>query len=639
MVEVLPTTQPQEGVVDAVGNFFDWVKAPWTIGDWIKAIQIGAGIVYVGSAIVAAMDDDGSDVESPDSRYNGSPTFTGAYNAPSLRNVVASLCEEAGIDDYDVSLLSNEIKVHFSLSQVTSVRAVLDMMAKAYQFDMVDSAGILKFIPRNENIVRTFTHEDMGFNSSNEVTAPVTMRRLQSIDLPKSVSLTYQAEELDYNNFTQKSEIPTFTEGNNVDLKVPFMLSHFDAKMATEKLLIGAHLERMQYTFKVSYPQAIDLEPGDIVQIPEAAVRIVAMEEVHEGIIEIVSVDAGAVGEPVPIIVGGDVVGFTASSYEGTGQAPQLPPVTLNPAPVISRTDALWIDPPALDSSDTQPRVYAALYTNVEGNWPGAQVYRSIDGGASYSLLGTSNTQATWGINYSATPAAPYFTWDDTTVITVTLKRGTLVSKTDTAVLAGENLCMIGQEVIAFGVATLIGPKTYQLSHLLRGRRGTEWAISGHISNELFIMLDDTLFEVEVAESDRGKTFLYKIVTNGSDLTKVTPYSIQIVGENLIPWTPAKVKAVKDGNNWNITWIERPRWNNGLRDFSEIEHDPDWAGWVVTIFDGTNVKRQEVVYNTTYVYTQSMQISDWGSVQNTLRVGVSQVSNKFGGGRTIIVNS
>jgi hypothetical protein len=195
---------------------------------------------------------------------------------------------------------------------------------------------------------------------------------------------------------------------------------------------------------------------------------------------------------------------------------------------------------------------------------------------------------------------------------------------------------MIGQECIAFGVATLTAPNTYTLSHLLRGRRGTEWAVGQHVASELFVLLDGKPIPIIMTEADRGKQFLFKTVTLGSDLTKVEAESIQIMGENLVPWQPAVLRVDKVNSEWFIFWKERPRFSNELKDYSDNMHDSDFGGYAVTIYNGSTKVRQLIVYDTTFVYTLAMQTSDFGSVQNSLKVGINQISNKFGGSRQLV---
>ena len=622
------------GIVDGA---MDWMKTA-TIGDWLGAAVVGVGIVAAGTAIVDSFTKDGTN-PTASSLYQGTLTYTGAYTPPSLRSVAQTLCIEAGITSYDVSQLSNTIPCSFSLSQVTSIRTIFDNFAKAYQFDMVDSSGTLKFVPRNSTSVRTFTHSDMGFNTSNQNIAPVTKKRMQTIDLPKSVSLTYVSEDLDYNSFTQKTELSTFKDGQNVTLTVPFVMAHQSAKDTVDQILIAAHLERQQYIFKTSYALAMDLEPGDTITIPEGTVRIIAIEEQEEGILQITTVDAGAVGLPQPVVDGGVVVGYTASTYEGTGQTAAIPSTPVNVALEIGDSGMLFIDPPTLSADDTVPRVFAVVHGYGKAGWPGATIHRSYDNGESYVQIGKQNAESTWGISESAVTSGSTYGWDDTTVITVKLKSGTLNSVTDTAVLAGANLILIGNELINFGIATLIGPNEYHLTHLLRGKQGTEWAIPAHVVNELVVLMDSNLFEIAVADTDRGKTWTYKVVTNGSDITKAEPQLLQVFGGNLLPWTATNLEGTKDATtgDFNLTWIGRAKFNNGFTDYVQAPNDPDFGGFAVCIYNGASIIRKQIVYGSTFNYSKVLQVADFGSEQTSLKYSITQISNKYGGGKTITV--
>jgi hypothetical protein len=622
------------GIIDGA---MDWMKTA-TIGDWLGAVVIGAGIVAAGTAIVDSFTKSG-DNPGASSLYNGTLTYNGSYTVPSLRSVVGTLCDEAGIISYDVSLLDNTIPCSFSLSQVTSIRTILDNFSKAYQFDMVDSSGTLKFVPRNSTSVRTFTHTDMGFNTSNQNIAPVTKKRMQTVDLPKSVALTYISADLDYNSFTQMTELSTFKDGQQVTLSVPFVMDHQAAKDTVDQILIAAHLERQQYIFKTSYAKAMDLEPGDVITIPEGQVRIIAIEEQEEGILQITTVDAGSVGAPQPVIVGGVTIGYTASTYEGTGQFAAIPSTPVNVALEIGDSGMLFIDPPTLGADDTVPRAFAVVHGYGKTGWPGATIHRSYDNGESYVQIGKQNVESTWGISESAISSGSTYGWDDSSVITVKLKTGTLNSATDTSVLAGANLLLIGKELLNFGVATLIGPGEYHITHLLRGKQGTEWAISTHVVNELVVLMDSNLFEIVISDTDRGKTWTYKVVTNGSDITKADPQQLQIFGNNLLPWTATNLAGARDATteDWNLTWIGRAKFNNGFTDYVEAPNDPDFGGFAICIYNGTTLVRKQIVYGPSFAYTKVLQVQDFGSAQTTLKYTITQISNKYGGGHTVTV--
>lgn len=638
-IEASRINKKSKGLLDLLGGLFNWARNA-SLGDWFRALLIGAGLIWLGQRIIDEITDNGDeneDGESASSRYNGTLTFSGPFSQPSLREVVESLCGKViPAGQYDVSRLSNSITCSLALQQVTSVRALLDQLSKLYLFDMVDSSGVLKFVPRDSAPVRVLSYDDMGFNPDGASESPVSYRRLQSIDLPRSIQLTYVAQDLDYNNYTQTTILPSFSEGQDISISVPVVLDHFTAKQLTEQILINAHLERQTFTFKTSYINAIDLEPGDIVTIPDGNVRIITMEEIEEGIIEFNACMAGFTGTPQPVVVGGVTIGFTASSYATSGQAPQIPAIPSNTVTNIGFSSALFVDPPVLGETDQTPRVFAAVHGYGAQGWPGAKVYKSVDGGNNFNEIATVSESATFGIVWNAINSGTTHVFDTSTVIQVQLKTGQLMSVTDGALFNGANTCMVGREVIQFGIATLVAPNTYNLTRLLRGRNGTEWAVTEHEPEELFVMLDDTLVEIPATIGERNKPFQFKIVTIGSDLTKVNAQTISIVGENTIPWAVTNLTAEKDADeDWIIDWFERPRFVNSIIDYQDAPQDPDFQGFLVAIYDNVNPEplRTEYSFESRYIYTKEQQIEDFGSSPSSLKVTVHQVSKLYGGGR------
>jgi hypothetical protein len=65
-----------------------------------------------------------------------------------------------------------------------------------------------------------------------------------------------------------------------------------------------------------------------------------------------------------------------------------------------------------------------------------------------------------------------------------------LTSCDDDALLDGCNLAQIGGELIQFGEVTPTGPGRFRLSRLMRGLRGTERAMRGHVEGEWFLLVD-----------------------------------------------------------------------------------------------------------------------------------------------------
>lgn len=622
-----------QGLTDGV---FDWIKDAVNNGDWLSLLAAGVGVAVAGVVINDMFSSDGTGDGNADSRFDGTAGYNTAITAVNLQTVVTSIMTFIGktAPEFDVTLLPTT-PCNFTIAQTMTCGNLLANLALAYQFDIVPSGGVVKFVPKYVASVRTLTASDMGhvaMSAGNEITgsAAYTARRAQGIDLPRSVTLNYYSSDLDYNVFSQVATLETYTEGQDVKLEVPFTLSDAEAKRIAESALVNAHIERQTYTM-VTDMYNIDLEVADVITIPldtggTTDARIIQVSSQDDGLIEFTLSRADQ-----------NTNTYVASTVAGTTPADQ----TTNVPTVIGYSSALFIEVPPLSDADSTPRYFAAVHGYGAAGWPGAAVYRSTDGGATYDSVVTSYGQVTMGKMSTVSAAPPdYHVWDDTTVLTVVMKQGTLVSApSDLAVQNGANQCMIGEEVIGFRTATLVALNTYQLTRLMRGRLGTETKCSTHVADELFIMLDNTLTQIDVQPADLGKTVKYKVVTIGSDISKATAIDVKPYGLNMRPWTVAVPKAVRDltTNDWTISWIERPRYQNQLRDYTEITHDIDWGGFAIAIMSGSTVKFTATSVTDTYVYTSAQQIIDWGSNQTTLTASIVQLSTVVGGGAANVV--
>lgn len=617
---------------DLKDSVFDWIKNAVDNGEWIKLLAAGVGVATAGALIVDMFTQDGSGDGNADSRYDGTAAYNGAYTAPTLQSVVSSIMTYGGYSSgqFDVSLLPAK-EVHFTIANTMSLRNLLGQLALAYQFDIVPSGGLVKFVPKYQTSVRTLTYQDFGHKvtggSDVSPNAPYTMKRMQGIDLPRSVTLNYYSANIDHNVFSQTASLETFEEGQDVKLDVPFTMTDEEAHRIAETALVNTHIEQQQITFTTDYYN-LDLEPGDIVTIPLDSggtmdVRIIQVTSTDDGILEFTAVRSD----------------YNTSSYTASGVTPSAPPTqTTNVVASIGYSSALFIEVPHIAGESGSPRVFSLIHGYGAAGWPGAVLYRSIDSGASYSPVATSSSIVTMGImnSISAAPAGNnYHIWDDQSELVVTLKQGSLISaSSDLAVQNGDNWCMVGEEVIGFRYAQLIGANQYKLTRLLRGRAGTEVKINDHVADELFVLLDQSrMTRLDISTADLGKTVKFKAVTFGSDLSKATAIDVKPYGLNMRPLRPANAKAEKQANgDWLITWIERPRMDNNLRDYTELTHDVDWAGFAVAIKQGSTIKRTATAVTNSFVYTVAMQTADFGGVQTSLEAQVVQMSTVVGGG-------
>jgi hypothetical protein len=148
--------------------------------------------------------------------------------------------------------------------------------------------------------------------------------------------------------------------------------------------------------------------------------------------------------------------------------------------------------PPLNGEQLMAPQLWVAAAGAADG-WREAGIEISTDGGASYRSIGTIQRQSVLGTALTGLPAGATEGWDRDATLDILLlsDRMWLESRSEQSVLAGANLALIGDELVQFTRAEAIAPRTFRLSGLLRGRRGREAPVAGHLAGERFVLIDE----------------------------------------------------------------------------------------------------------------------------------------------------
>ena len=178
------------------------------------------------------------------------------------------------------------------------------------------------------------------------------------------------------------------------------------------------------------------------------------------------------------------------------------------------------MDVPILQDSDND----AGFYVATKGDsalYPGSAVFNSVDD-VTYVRKATVMENAVFGV---CTTTLGDWThgrvFDEMNTVTVNVGAGSLASTTRDNVLhsLAMNAMLIGSEMIQFRTANLTAPGIYVLSGLLRGGRGTEWAMTGHVASERCVLLQAAgLRRIAMVNTDLGLPRYYKGVTLGAGL-------------------------------------------------------------------------------------------------------------------------
>jgi hypothetical protein len=287
----------------------------------------------------------------------------------------------------------------------------------------------------------------------------------------------------------------------------------------------------------------LDLGPGALVTLPGEAGVWRVTERVFE-----------AMG-----------VTLTATRLPG----PDGPPPAASPGRSVAQPDephgpttlAAMDLPPLGDTLATAP-VLAIAAAGVSPGWRRATLLGSLDGGASWTTIGQTAAPAVIGRTLAPLPAGSAMLVDQRTSIEVELLNDTMAlagSDQAGAASATANLALIGDELIQFGRAEQIEPLRFRLSALLRGRRGTEWAIGGHAAGELFVLIEaDSLVTWQLPAGALGGRAL--VAASGIGDAAPVQTGLTVLGRALRPPAPVSyVAELLPNRSIACRWTRRSR--------------------------------------------------------------------------------
>lgn len=589
-----------------------------TIEEWKASSIVEEMFIWTWDARPFPYWPDLTSVWSDGSAWKTGHWVQGKLGISNLSAIVTDLCARAGLDAslIDVSAINIPIEGYILGSQ-QSIRAAIEVLQSAFFFDAVESDYILKFVPRGGNSVQAIDDAELLMQEKEGANSSFKLKRTQEVELPKRVNVMYLSRITGYQTSTQYGE-RQITESKDINtIELPLVMSDQSAKNIADITLYTAWLSRLSFEFTLP-PKYMALEPADVIDVNAAGVahrmRITSTRLVSGGI------TVNAVAE--------DVSSYDFYQVPGEGILNDTDNRTL------SVTQAELLDIPALPGdNETQGYMRIAACGRAEG-WNGTAVYRSEDAGANYTRLVDVTTASAIGTASNALATGTTAVFDDVNTLTVLLLGSAeLQSVTELAVLNGANAAVVGSEIIQFKNASLVGDNTYELSGLLRGRLGTEWAVGTHAAGERFVLLDATLAKVAGSNAIINLARDYKAVTYGGMLADTVSQNFTYRGVALKPYAPVHITGVRDGsNNLTLSWIRRTRVGGQWMDGVDAPLSESVEAYEIDIMNGSNVVRTITATTTTASYSAANQTTDFGSPQSSVSVRIYQLSAIVGRG-------
>lgn len=647
-----------KGVVESNGQYI-WVfrtNGGWYTDDEPAENQQAVGLFYIDSADSTLKQYDAGD--EPDS-YGGpaqSGAASGAIYCPAdgycatviggqtqyalytrfggggevtLAQILADVFElRNGLtpDQFDVSQAESTIVHGAALASVMQKRNFIDSLRQAYFFDIVESddgeSVFLKVVMRDqeepEDGWEEIPDDDLGVREEGEEPKALLelLSRVQEAELPARVNVQYYDPAQDYQVGSQSAQWNAPYVDNVTRIDLPIAMPAGEARAIAKKHLALARLERNRYGFSTSRKWA-HLEPGDIRKVHGLVLRLLQKTETPKGVVRWEAV------QHAPYI--SNQVEDGAPADGTTPPAPDGPKVA---------TQVKFFDVAKLADDHLDIGFYVAAAPAVSGGtWKGYSLQKSVDGGASWAEVSSTATATVMGTVEQPIGA---FTggnvFDYSTVIRVTGLTGTLESVTELAALNGENAYILGNEWGNFTTATQVDATTWDVSGLLRGRRGTEWSMASHGVNETFA-LASTLLNVATPAAEVGVPRVFKAVTFGMTVASATEMPFTNTAQSARCYAPVHLAGGPTASSAMLFECQvRTRDGGAWRDLVDVTQADAPLNLVLEIWDANYTNCARVVSGLTtpsYSYSSADQTADFGALQSRYYFTWAQVG-QFG---------
>ena len=532
---------------------------------------------------------------------------------PQISQIVLEICKAAGLQDseIDVSGLSTAVwGVQIPPGQAGSAIAQI-MLGLGLQ--SVYNGSAIAFRPIEQATAAEITEGELLAGSTR-----FAIQRARDDDLPRSIRITYIDPTRDYQPNTQQRSRQTARSVQDVGITSPIAMTADQAAQICDTTLYRTWMARVKYgPFRLP-PKYLFLEPGDVVGITVDGRR-------HS--VRLRTITIGANGA---IECEGEAFDASVLTGAGGGSSGAFPSQEL---PVFGDTTFVLLNAPPTTDSEASQVGYRLAATGSGRSWKSAALEESADGGTTWQVVTITPTYSTMGWCNTTLATPPVSVGDGTidrvSTLDVTLIRGSLAGITDTQLLGDDNLAVVGGEVIQFGSAELIGTGQYRLSRLLRGRQGTDFAMSGHAVSESFVLLSTSIF-VPLPIANLYQQRLYRVTPLGGGTASTASYTL--TGASARPWSPCQVRSRRDAGDLTVTWLRRSRLGTELPNSGDIPLDEATESYQLDVLSGTSVMRTITSTSPTAVYTSAQQVADFGSAQAAVSVQIYQISNLLGRG-------
>ena len=401
---------------------------------------------------------------------------------------------------------------------------------ESFGVDLFDDGEVLR--PPTPSTPSAIATDELG-NSAEERPVPRIQReQIPARAVPAALRLTYHDPARDYQTGEARASAGE-QSGRRDAARYPGVFTAGDAKARAQEMLARAWSSRDRLTLHLP-PGKMLLEPGSEIDLPLAPSRWKLETITIEGFVPIAQLSPAA--------------------FSGAALPADAGRIVSNPDSVAGTLSIALLDiPNVLGFASTEPTLVLAASATGNG-WKRHPVEIEFAG----QRIATQTARGKSLLGHALTALGPGATdlIDEQNGVEIELidRDQWLTNCNDEALAAGENLAILGTEIIQFGSVDPLGDGRFRLGKLLRGRGGTEWACAVHGVGDVFCLVrTGTLQPIMLPTWSLGATI-------SASADGVVSTSTLLEGEALRPLSPVNLTAQRQPNgDLSVAWTRRSR--------------------------------------------------------------------------------
>lgn len=424
-------------------------------------------------------------------------------------------------------------------------RSALAPLATVFQREFCQEAGLI--IDRSEDPAIVEIVDSMIVSELHSDSAEYGRRRTKAplATMPKSLSLDHYDPSRDYQAGRALAEGDRDARENR-KVDAPVVMASDVARSRAERMLLREYCRRERIELRL-VPAATTLRPGDVIRFEGSFWRLDSVQ--HEEGAVVVTGAMETLQGPIPLTLSSD-----------SGAANVAADILLSP------TQLALFDLPDLGGGPRAEMYLAAASAST--GWRAVPVEVEVAGQVRSQSSAGRETILGWA-ETALLPASFHLPdLQNEVIVQLVDKDQWLEPAGDDALLTGANLAVLGDELFQFGSASPLGDGRFRLSGLLRGLRGSDWAMDSHLPGDAFALLNaNRMTSVSLAREQVGA------------LVSATPYGLAddeaskvgkaYLGEALRPPSPTNLMANMNADgSLAIAWTPRSRlawgWTDGI---------------------------------------------------------------------------